>query len=164
MLYFYISLLTYLCFCIIKYREGIYYLKKDKYDSKKFLNRIISDRKKIFLNLEILSLVLIIVCFNFDSKVIGICVSFVYMILFLYKLKTNNKVIKKDKKIIPRVVFITFIYLLLNVWFIIDYMSYHRSGVYFDNSALYYIILVLVTYLSYFVIYLSNVFSNIIKK
>ncbi|MBR2833186.1 MAG: hypothetical protein IKE75_01975 [Bacilli bacterium] len=162
MLYFYISLLTYACFCIFKYKEGLFYLKKDKYDSKKFLSRIKS-HKSLFLNLEIISLVLIIVCFNFDSKIIGICFTVLYMFLSLYKIKNNN-VIKKDKKNMYRVIFIILFYVLLNVWFVLDYVSYHGKGLHFDNSPLYYIVLVLFGYLSYFVIYISNVICKLLRR
>lgn len=162
MLYFYISLLTYTCFCIIKYREGLYYLKKCKYNSKKFLSKAVS--KEVLLNFELLSFVMIIVCFNFNSKVIGICMCLVYMFMFLYKLKTSNKVMKWDKKLKCRSLFVCLFYLILNVWFILDYLSYHGVGLYFDNSALYYIVLVLVGYLSYFVLFVSNVLSNLLKK
>lgn len=162
MLYFYISLLTYACYCIFKYKEGLFYLKKDKYDSKKFLNRIKSD-KNIFLGLDIISLILIVVCLHFNSKIIGICFTVLYTFLSLYKIRNNNDV-KKDKKIKYRIIFIILFYILLNVWFVFDYISYHGTGLYFDNSPLYYIVLVIIGYLSYFVIYISNVICKILKR
>lgn len=164
MTYFYISLVTYICYCIIKYREGLYYLKKDKFDTKKYLKGIKDNSKKIFLNLEALALILIIVSIHFDIKVIGICTVITYMILFLYKLKKDNKQIKTDKKITTRFIVILIIYLLINVWFILDYISYHSEGLHFENSPLYYIILVLLGYLSCFVVLLANAFSKPLDK
>ena len=164
MLYFYISLTTYYLFCIIKYREGLFYLKKDKYNSKIFINRIKKDYKNIFINPELFSLSIIIIALNLDVKTLGICSVVIYMALFLYKLKKSNKKLKIEKKLISRILLIITIYILLNIWFIIDYNSYHKTGLYIETTPLYYIILVMITYLSYFVIYISNIISKLFEK
>ncbi len=164
MIYFYVSLSTYICFCIIKYRESLHYLQKDKYDTKKYGNRISKDFKNIFITPELLSLVLIIVSLNFNIKVLGICTIIIYMLLFLYKLKNKNKDLKIDKKIKLRIVITLLIYVILNIWFCIDYKLRHGAGIIFDNTALYYIILIIVTYLSYIVIYIVNLIGKPVDK
>ncbi len=163
MIYFYVSLITYFCYCIIKYKEGIYYLEKDKYDSKKYGQRIVKNAKDIFMTPELLIIILIIIAVNFDIKVLEISTIIVYMILFLYKLKSNKK-LKITKKAKTRICLISGIYVILNIWFCLDYISYHGPGLIFDNNPLYYIILYTITYLSYPVIYIANKILKPIDK
>lgn len=160
MIYFYISIITYLCYCIIKYRESLYYLAKDKYDNKKYIKRIIKDYKTIFVTPELLSLGLILLSLFNNIKVLEICMLITYTVLFLYKLKTNNKKIKKEKRLIIRSIIILIIYLLLNSWFYIDNKFNYDNNI----SSLYYIILIIITYLSYFVVYIANIITKPLDK
>ena len=167
MIYFYISLLTYMCFCIIKYRDALHYLEKAKYDSSKYIKEIKKDFNKIFINPELVILILIIIALNCDIKVLGISTIIIYMFLFLYKLKTNNQDLKITKKTKTRIIGILLIYLALNIWFCIDYNDYHSAEIIFDNTALYYIILNIITYMSHIVTYIVNIvvkpFDKILK-
>ncbi len=164
MIYFYVSLMTYMCYCIIKYRESLYYLEKSKYDNKKYGQIISKNISKILINPELLFIILIIIAFNLDIKVLEISTIITYMILFIYKLKTNNKDLKITKQTTIRVIGILTIYLLLNIWFCIDYNHYHSAEIIFDNTPLYYIILYIVTYLSYFIVYIINMLLKPIDK
>lgn len=152
MVYFYIYLATYLCYCIIKYREGLYYLKKQKYNSKKYLEYIKENKTSLFLNPEIISFLLIIVAIHLDEMYLGICTIVLYMILFLYKLKKQNKKLKIDKKIKSRSSIIIIIYSLVNMVFCLD--CYINKT---HNYIIYLAVLIMMTYLSYFVIYISNI-------
>lgn len=152
MIYFYISLTTYICFCLIKYRETLYYLVKDNYDSKKYGKRIRKDFYKIFINPELIALFLIIISSFFNIKTLEICMVIIYTILFLYKLKTNNKEIKSDKKLTLRNIIIILVYLVLNVCLYINYKGNNIGSI----SQIYYIILIIITYLSYIVVYIVN--------
>lgn len=137
---------------------------KDKYDTREYAARIKKNYKSIFINAELFSFLLIIVALNFNVKILGICTIIVYMLLFLYKLKTNNKTLKIDKRIRIRIIGILFIYLTINIWFYMDYNSYHSAAIIFDNTPFYYIILITITYLSYFIVYLVNIISKPIDK
>ena len=143
MIYFYVSLVTYACFCLIKFRESLYYLMKDKYEIKKYGKRIYENINNIFINPELISFVLIIIALACNVKTIGICTVITYTILFLYKLKTNNQKYKINKKLTLRIIVILLIYLLINIWFCIDYKTNHDAEIIFDNTALYYIVLII---------------------
>ena len=86
------------------------------------------------------------------------------MILSLIKLKEKNK-IKINKKTIIRIIPILIIFTLLNIWFIIDYKSYHNAkSLIFENSTLYYIILYIFTYISYIITLIINILVKPIDK
>lgn len=163
MIFFYISLVTYICFTVIKYRETLFNLEKEKYDSKKYRNFIMENIKYIFLTPESLIFILIIIILNFDLKTIEISTIIAYMILFITKTKSKNN-LKINKKTSIRIVLIIAIYIFVNIWFVIDYKSYHESTIIFDNSPVYYIILIMMTYLSYIIIYPVNFIATKIDK
>ena len=164
MIYFYVSLITYIFYSIIKYRSTFYNLKKAKYNSKKYMQMILKNLKKEYLNIELIQLTLIIIALFANIKIIEIFTIIIYTLLFLYELKTNNKEIKKDKKLITRTVIIIIFYILLNIWFYIDYSSYHTSGLIFDNTPLYYIILIIIANLTCFITYIVNIISKPFDK
>ena len=152
MIYFYIYLATYFCFCIIKYREGLYYLKKEKYNSKNYIKYIKDNKTSLFLTPEIIGFILIIIALHLNEMYLGICTIIIYMFLFLYKLNKQNKKIIIDNKIKNRSSIIVIIYALVNIIFCLDY--------YFNtiqqNYIIYLTIMIIMTYLSYYIIYLSN--------
>lgn len=161
MIYFYISLLTYYVYSFLKYKESFKLLQKSNYDSKKYLKKL---DKKIFLNIEIIIIILIVISINLDLKSIEISTIIVYMILSLIKLKEKNQ-LKIEKKAIIRSVALLIIYTLLNIWFILDYKSYHDTkGLILDNSAIYYIILYIFTYTSYIITLIINIIIKPIDK
>lgn len=164
MIYFYISLVTYLFYTVIKYRETLLCLKQSKYDTKKYREKVFQNFSKFFITPELLILVLIFICLNFDLKVIEISTVIIYMILFLYKLKKQDKNFKVENKLILRSIITIIIYIGLNIWFYIDYKAYHSAQIIFDNTPLYYIILYVTTYLSYFVIWIVNIISKPFDK
>ena len=86
------------------------------------------------------------------------------MILSLYKLRNNKIKIIKDKKIIVRSIIVILLYAALNIWFYLDYKAYHGSELIFETTPLYYIILIISTYLSHFVVWLVNVVAKPIDK
>ena len=170
MIFFYISLITYISYNILKYRSLLISLDEENYNSVKYNKRILKDKKRLLLGPELfLALILIILCITFNIKVIEICLIIAYMILFLYALKTKKGKFKltKNKKIIIAILLV--IYILLNIWFILDYASYHDPNNFiFENSPLYYIILIIMSYLSPYIILIVNflikVFKNIFTK
>lgn len=163
MIFFYISLSTYICFSIIKYKQALNILQKNKYNIKNYGKWIFKNYKQVFLNKELLSILLIIVSLNFNIKIIGICTVIFYTLMFLLDFKKVNK-LKIDNQIIYRIITIVLIYLALNIWFILDYISYHNADIIFDNTAFYYIILFVVSYFSYFILWIANVLAKPFDK
>lgn len=165
MIYFYVSLMTYICFCLIKYREGLFYLKKNRYNSKKFLEYVNGNLKGIFLNFEILSIPLIAILFLVrEINIMSMIIVVFYTAMFLYKLKTNNKDIKRDKKLDRRIVVIMLIYLILNICFCLDYDRIKISKSLAENYNIYYTILILTGYVSYYIVYLANLIASRFDK
>ncbi len=163
MIFFYISLSTYICFNIIKYKNNLYTLQKNKYDIKKYGQWIFKNYKQTFLNKELLSIVLIIIAFNFNLKIIGVSTVIFYTIMFLLDYKKKVK-LKIDKPMINKIVLLILVFIGLNIWFILDYISYHYADIIFDNTAFYYIILVLFSYFSHFVVWLINLITKPLDK
>ena len=91
MIFFYISLSTYLCFNIIKYKQILYHLKENKYNIKSYTKWLKKHIKEIFVNKEMLSIIAIIIALNFDLKVIGVTIVILYTVLFLLNYKKTNK-------------------------------------------------------------------------
>ncbi|MBR2708191.1 MAG: hypothetical protein IKE90_02010 [Bacilli bacterium] len=157
MIFFYISLITYYIYTILKYKKTLILLQEANYNSKKYKKSL---NKSLFINKELIIIILIIIALNFDIKTIEISTILVYTLLELTKTKDKTK-LKKENKIIIRIIPLVIIYILLNVWFILDYKSFHETkGLIFDNSAIYYIILYIFTYISYLVTLIIN---NVVK-
>ena len=103
MIFFYISLSTYICFNIIKYKRIFSVLQKNKYDLKSYSKWLSKNSKEVFLNKELLFIIIIVIALNFNLKVIGVSTVILYTILFLLDYKKKNKV-KVDKKLKTRIV------------------------------------------------------------
>lgn len=157
MIFFYISLITYYIYTILKYKKTLILLQEANYNSKKYKKSL---NKSLFINKELIIIILIIIALNFDIKTIEISTILVYTLLELTKEK-DKTILKRENKIIIRIIPLVIIYILLNVWFILDYKSFHETkGLIFDNSAIYYIILYIFTYISYLVTLIIN---NVVK-
>ena len=161
MIYFYISLITYFIYTIFKYKDSLILLQRANYNSKKYIKKL---DKNIFINKELVIIVLVIIAINLDLKTIEISTIITYMVLSLLKLKQNNK-LKIDNKIIVRLITLLIIFIALNIWFILDYKNYHNpKGLIFDNSPFYYIILYIFTYISYLITLVINYIVKPIDK
>lgn len=161
MIFFYISLITYYIYTFLKYKSSLILLQKSNYNSKKYKKQL---NKNLFINKELIVIVLIIIAINFDLKTIEIATIIIYTFLSFLKIKENKKV-KLEKKIIIRIIPQLILFILLNIWFILDYKTHHNpKGIIFDNSALYYIILYIYTYISYLLTLIINILVKPIDK
>lgn len=161
MIFFYVSLITYLIYTALKYIDALLLLQKTKYNTNKYKNSL---NKKLFINKELIIIPLIIIAINLDLKTIEISTIIAYMILSIFKIKETKK-IKLEKKLITRIIPLLIIFILLNIWFIIDYKNYHNAkGLIFDNSVVYYIILYIFTYCSYIITLAVNAIVKPIDK
>lgn len=166
MIFFYVSLVTYVSFLVLKYRNAFIELEKDNYDTKKYNNWLKQNLKQILINPELfVGIILIIICLFCNLKVIGISFVIAYMGLFLYALKTKKGKIKINQKIIIRSIVVLIFYILLNIWFNMDYLTYHiQSALIFENAPLYYIITVIIGYLSYYLLLIVNLIVSPFNK
>ena len=108
MIFFFISLSTYLCYLVLKYQKGLALFKKENYAVKSYGKYLVKHPKEIFLTPEILSIIIIVVAINTDAKIAGICMVIFYMIMFLYELRKFDKKIKMDINIV-RILIVTLI-------------------------------------------------------
>ena len=118
---------------------------------------------KTFLNKELLSIILLIITFNFNLKVIGVCTVIFYTLMFLLDFKKKIK-IKINNQMIARIIAIVVIFIGLNIWFVLDYMSYHYADIIFDNTAFYYIVLIMMSYFAYIVVWIANLIVKPLDK
>ena len=159
MIFFYISLSTYICFNIIKYKKSFFALQKNKYSIKEYGKWIFKNYKEVFLNKELLAIILLIITLKFNLKVIGVSTVIFYTLMFLLDYKKKIK-LKMNKQMISRIVITILVFIDLNIWFIADYISYHYADIIFDNTALYYIVLILMSYFSHFVVWIVNLIAK----
>ena len=142
MILFYISLSTYICFCILKFRRSIMALEDSNYNLKKYLS------SNSLVNLELCLIILIIIVTNAGVLVSGICTVIFYCALFLFELRRKkgkfNFNLKNNLIICFTLVFYVLMFILFN---------------FFGDIPLYYLIIILMGYLSYFVIGIAYLLS-----
>ncbi|MBQ9011444.1 MAG: hypothetical protein IJ093_02225 [Bacilli bacterium] len=162
MIFFYISLSTYLCFLVIKLHKGLITLDKSKFDLKKYHKNVFN--KDNFLTPELLGIIIIIIAFNSNAKVTGVCMVILYTLLFLYFLREKQDKLSKNKKVVSTAVITGLIYISIFSLFLIDYLDLQNDFLIFDNSKLYYTITIIIGYLAYYIIFLSGLITNIFSK
>lgn len=164
MIFFFISLSTYLCYLILKYQKGLALFKREKYVVKDYGKYLLKHPKEIFLTPEVLALIVIALAINTDAKIAGISMVVFYMIMFLYELKIFDKKVKLDINMIRILTIVLLIYIGLSIWFVVDYNALQSGFLIFDHRWIYYIIVIILGYFSYFVILLGGLFNRLIIK
>ena len=164
MIFFFISLSTYLCYLVLKYQKGLALFKKENYAVKSYGKYLVKHPKEIFLTPEILNIIIIVVAINTDVKIAGICMVIFYMIMFLYELRKFDKKIKMDINIVRILIVTLIIYIALSIWFVLDYNALQNDLLIFDHRWIYYVIVILLGYFSYFVIWFGGLFNALIVK
>ncbi len=130
-------------------------LEDAKYSLKKYFNLIVKDGKKHFITLELLSIILIIIAFNFDAKVMGVAMVIFYTFMYLFTLRKQTGKFKFNARNV-RVSIVSLIIYALILWaFCLDYQYLQNGYLLFDHSKFYYIVVILLGYLAYFMILLS---------
>ena len=154
MIFFYISLSTYICFNIIKFKKALVNLQKCKYGIKKYGDWIFKNYTETFINKELLALILLVISLNFNIKILGVATVIFYTLMFLLEYKKKTK-LKINRQITLRIIITILIFLGVNIWFIVDYISYHYADIIFDNTAFYYIVLILMSYFAYIIVFIT---------
>ena len=158
MILFYISLSTYLCFTILKYKKTLSILSKNKYNTPKYRKWMFENYKETFINKEMLAVILIIILLLASTLVNEISMIVFYTLMFLLEYKNKVK-LKISRQSIPRLVIIIIFFLGINVWFILDNFTYQSDAYIYNNFSLYYIILIMMSYLSYIIVWITNILS-----
>lgn len=135
-------------------------LKNADYKIKNYIKKI----NKNFLTPEVLAIILIIVALNADVKIMGICMAVFYTLVFLYELKIKKDKLEIDKNIIILISTTVFVYVLASAGICLDYANVQNYFLVYDHSWIYYIIVILMGYFSYYVIIISEVLAKPIKK
>ena len=154
----YVSLTTYFCFLLLKYNDAIYLLNKNK---KNYLKKL--DYKKIFITPELFSILLIILALFLGTKLASICFVIFYTFMFLYYLKRCKKRID-IKKNISLIIILALIFILVNVCAYLSYMCYKNTFIVYETSWMYYILAIVYSYLTYFIVYVCNFISDLFLK
>lgn len=163
MIFFYISLSTYICFNIIKFKKALVNLQKCKYGIKKYGDWIFKNYTETFINKELLALILLVISLNFNIKILGVATVIFYTLMFLLEYKKKTK-LKINRQITLRIIITILIFLGVNIWFIVDYISYHYADIIFDNTAFYYIVLILMSYFAYIIVFITNIIAKPFDK
>lgn len=162
MIYFFISLVTYFCFLVLKSRKALFNLEKSKYDIQKYKKWVFT--KKNFVTLELFAIFLVVIAIYHDAKVAGISAIVFYMILSLLELKNFDDKFKFNKKNIKIIIFEVIIYLLVFGIIITDYILTQRGIILYSHIPIYYLIIVIMGYLNYVIIYALSISKKKAKK
>ena len=160
MIFFYVSLTTFICFLVLKYRKGIMLLNSVNNNLGKYTKKLLKEKKNLFLTPELLSIILIIVAVNTDAKITGICFVVFYTFMFLYFLKNYEGKFKFTKRNISLITILIILFLFINFLFYMNYLSFKDGFLVFDTFWMYYITLVFISYFSYIFI----VFAEFINR
>ena len=159
---FLMTLLPYYLFLILKYRYGLYMLQQNSYNTEnRYLKWTIKNSKRTIINLELISFLLLILVPLIDKLYYSLAIIIYYVILTYIEISKLKKEQQKKKfNITARVkrLIITNILLfaLINL-FIVNFFNK-------EYVVYYYLAIFLFSYLSYFVVYLSNVINIPIEK
>lgn len=145
-IFFYISLSTYICYQILKYRKSLIILENKKYNPKEYWKYIKENPKEIFLTKELLAIILIIISVNADAKITGISAVILYMILSLNLIRKKEGKLKITKALAPIIAFIIVFYIIIITLCSIDYYNAQNAFLIFDRTWIYYIAMVLISY------------------
>lgn len=163
MIFFFISLSTYLCYLILKTGKSLAILEHEKFSVVKSFQWILKNPKKVFLNFELLAFILIVIALNSEAKVMGICMIIFYIFMFLWMFNGYKKMPKFNSDMV-RTGIITFIlYILIIVGCMLVYNQSQQEFLIYDDRWLYYIIVILAMYFNCFIVLISALFNNVIR-
>lgn len=160
-LYYIISLLIAFSYLFLKSKKQMHMLQQNWYnDGNRYINWVLSNVKKTFLNTELLVLVIIIFR-NYDFNLIVCLFIVVYLLAYIiYNSMAKKEQIKKPLVYTPRIkrlyFTMTVIYILL---MLPSFIHYNSACVY-----KYYLFLALMIWLNPLFIVLSNIINRPIEK
>lgn len=159
MIYFYISLSTYLCFLILKLKKGISLLNTSNNRLKEYFINIKDNFRELFLTPELLSIIVIVIALQTNEKITAISFIVLYMFLFLYFFKRKKEKILIKENILL-IVTLGIFFVILNIIFYLNYSMFSDNFLIFYTQWIYYIVLIIYSYLSYFVIFIAKLINK----
>jgi len=159
---FLMTLLPYYLFLILKYRYGLYMLQQNSYNTEnRYLKWTFKNYKKSLFNIELLVFLTLIAVVYLKELYYSLIIIFVYIILTyieIHKLSKEQK--KKSFNVTARVkrLITTILILFIIMNFFILYF-YNK-----DNTLYYYLCMFLFGYLSYYIVWLSNIINIPVEK
>ena len=159
--YFLLSLIIYYIYTFVKLKKSYHILQQNWYDDgKRYINWINSNKEKVFFNFDFLFILFII--FFFIKPVISIILFICFYIISMCLFITNKRKeqVKKPLVITKRVKRLYYTnYLILIIISIIMYLFFNEKLI-----PIYYLILGLIIYLSYYFTYIVNIINKPIEK
>lgn len=135
-------------------------MQKENFSIPKSFKWVTQNPRQIFMTPEILGIVLIIIAFNTNAKVMGICMVLFYMFMFLYELRGYKNMIKINSNIIRTIIITFIIYILLCVCFTLNYMSLESDILIIDNRFIYYTIMIICAYFNCFMVLFAGLINT----
>ncbi|MDD6223461.1 MAG: UDP-N-acetylmuramoyl-tripeptide--D-alanyl-D-alanine ligase [bacterium] len=158
-----ISFLILLIFNIIKNQKSLHILQQNLYnENNRYLKWLKKNTKYIFLSLEIVSVILIAISCYIDNGITNFLIilaliSYILEALRLISLKKNSKIKKPlviTKRIKRLLVTMSAIYIIPIIFYLVDY----------QNGNIVLLLFSVMTYLSYFIVWLAKVINTPIEK
>lgn len=145
MIFLIISLTTFYIYLILKSKKVIKKLEDNDYDLKKYFKSLFNPQN-VFLDLELLFIVLVLIALCTNVKIIGICTILFYMFLSLKEIKEKIKIKNKRMLVVTILLFVS-----LSIPIIIDYDTLKNTYIFYDPTFMYYLLLYLFMYLLWFI-------------
>lgn len=168
MIFFYISLSTYFCYQILKYRQGLVLLNEANGSLKKYSKSLIKNKKELFFTPELLAIILIVIAVNTDAKITGICFVIFYTLMFLYMFRKKKEKLVLNKSNVILIVILLILFLLLDILFYFNDEMLNSGFLIFDATWIYYIVFAILSYFSYVALLIAEIiikpFELIFKK
>ncbi len=162
-MYFGISIALFLIFTIYKSKKAMHMLQQNYYDeSNRYLFWMFKNLKKVFFNSDILYLLLLILLLiNIDTNIVIIIYSLLTLFIFIsYRNNVRKEQSKKPLVVTSRIKRLLFTEMLLYL-IVISVMLFNYNDKYIIY---YYLIVSLMTYLSYFMVLISNYINKPVEK
>lgn len=160
---FIVSLLPVFIYIYLKTKKSLQMLQQNWYnDGNRYLKWINKNLKKVFYNLDIFILLLLVfLIIKIDIIWIMVITIIFYTILSLRTLSNSKKELTKLKlKITPRVRRLFITELIIYVLPIVLFSIYFNE----ESLVLYYIVIGLLVYNNYYVVYLTNLLNKPVEK
>ncbi len=158
--YFLFSLITFFLYIYLKSSKALHSLQQNWYnDGNRYIKWINNNKEKVFLNFDMLFLIVIIIGFfgNTEIQIVSWATFYLICLFILNRKKEQVKIPLKYTSRVKRLLFtITLIYLIPVVIMCFNYFDYSLN--------IYYIILGILAYFNYYIVYLANIINKPAEK
>lgn len=160
-MYFLLSLIPYLIYLIYKARKAMHMLQQNWYnDGNRYLNWILSNKKKVFITYDILFVLFLLLMF-LETKVCLIIVPIFYMIVFvLYRKGVKKEQSKKPLVITARIKRLyTTMLIMYSLCLLPMILTYNDAYIH-----LYYFIMGMLVYINCFIVLVANIINKPVER